>query len=115
MSSIFAALANGGSALRQFERAVTLVQTNVVNANSPGYASQNFQFEAQPFAPDAGLYGGVQTSGIVSSRDEFAESAVRRQASQEGYFTQLSQTLSTVQAAFDVGTPGGLSASMQSL
>jgi flagellar hook-associated protein 1 FlgK len=115
MSSLLAALANGGNALRQFEKAVTAVQSNVVNASTPGYAAQQLQFTAAPFSPDSGLYGGVEVNGIGSTRDEFAEAAVRRQASQEGFYGQRVQTMSSIESAFDVGTSGGLTDTMQSL
>jgi flagellar hook-associated protein 1 FlgK len=115
MSSLLAALANGGNALRQFERAVTLTQTQVVNASTPGYAAQQLRFEAMPFAPESGLYGGVRVGAIESTRDEFAEAAVRRQASNLGYHAQSVITLSSVEASFDIGDDGGVPASMQKL
>jgi flagellar hook-associated protein 1 FlgK len=113
MSNLLAALANGGNALRQFEKAVSLTQTDVVNASTPGYAAQQLRFEATP--PESGLYGGVQVAAIESTRDDFAESAVRRQTTQQGFFTQTAQTLASVESAFDVGTEGGLAGSLQSL
>jgi flagellar hook-associated protein 1 FlgK len=115
MSSLLAALANGGNALREFEKAVSLTQTDVVNASTPGYAAQQLQFVATPYAADTGLYGGVQVAGIESTRDDFAEAAVRRQASQEGFYSQQAETLASIEAAFDVGSSGGLSSSIQSL
>src|SRR5262249_35968292 len=40
---------------------------------------------------------------------------VRRQSSQEGFYQQRVKTVSSIESAFDLGTPGGLADTMQSL
>src|SRR3974390_1243889 len=101
MSSLLASFQSAGNALQQFEKAAGVSENNVVNASTPGYAAQYLRFQAQSFDPDQGLYGGVQAGPVESARDQYAESAVRRQTSQEGLYTQLASSLSGLQSAFD--------------
>jgi len=79
MSNLLASLTAGGNALDALQQALNVVQTNVSNASTPGYARQQALLTAQPMDIPAGLTGGVMFSGVQSARDNYADSAVQRQ------------------------------------
>jgi flagellar hook-associated protein 1 len=114
MPDLFAALRTSANALSVFEKSLDVTQNNVTNASTPGYAKQRMSFVPLP----EGL-GGVRTGLIESSRDRFAEAAVRQQTSVSGSLTQQSTDLSQIAAVFDVtgnsGIPAALSKFYQSL
>src|SRR5207249_1325790 len=92
MSGISDALNSSANNLRDLERSLATIQRNVGNASTPGYARQ-----------DTGA--ALDTAEALqqqSSRDEYAETAVRRNNSQLGQFDQLSSILSSVEPDFGV-------------
>jgi flagellar hook-associated protein 1 FlgK len=108
MSDLFAALRSSANALEVFQRALTVVQNNVVNASTPGYAAQSLSLEAEPFQPNAGLPGGVTAGEIQSSRDDYAEQSVRHQFSAMGTFEQKAQNLADLELNFNVSSDSGI-------
>src|SRR5208337_37569 len=91
MSSLIASMATAGNALDVYQQALTVVQNNITNSSTPGYATQSLNMVAQPFDVASGLAGGVAAQGLESSRDEYAEEEVRRQLQSLGtYETQAS-------------------------
>ncbi|MBI2679548.1 MAG: flagellar hook-associated protein FlgK [Candidatus Solibacter usitatus] len=108
MSDLFSALSNSANALQVFQRALTVVQNNVVNASSPGYAAQSLSLEAEPFQPNGGLPGGVTAGEIQSSRDEYSEQSVRQQFSALGTFEQKAQNLADLELNFNVSSDSGI-------
>jgi len=108
MPDLFSALSNSANALKVFQRALTVVQHNVVNASTPGYAAQSLSLEAQPFQPNAGLPGGVTAGEIQSSRDEYSEQSVRQQFSALGTFEQKAQNLADLEINFNVSSDSGI-------
>jgi flagellar hook-associated protein 1 FlgK len=115
MSSLLASLQTSANALDVFEQEIGVVQDNVINASTPGYARQELDTSAVGYQPSAGLYGGVQAGQIESARSEFAETAVRNELTQDGYQTERSDTLQNIQSAFDVTGQSGLSLAMNDL
>jgi len=113
MSNLFTSLVTTANALGVMERALEVSQNNVTNASTPGYAAQRMVLQAAEFEPQEGLIGGVCAGEIESTRDLYAEQAVRRQVESQGYFEQTAQSLSAVEPLFDVsgdkGIPGALS------
>jgi flagellar hook-associated protein 1 FlgK len=113
MSSLFAALTTAASSMDALEKAMGVVQNNVTNASTPGYASQSINLEAQLFDPSGHLSGGVTTAGLADSRNQFAEQAVWNQNELLGSATQSATSLSALQSVFNVsgtsGIPGALS------
>ena len=97
MSGLFSALNVSANALEAFQTALSVVQNNVANASTPGYAKQTVTLDALPFQPSAGLPGGVSVGQIQSARDEFAERSVRQQFSALGTAEQKAQSLSDVE------------------
>lgn len=113
--SLLSSLINSAESLRVFERALTVSQNNVANANTPGYARQTQTFEALSFDPLNGLPGGVKSGELLSSRDRFAEQAVWHQQQSYGYASQRRTSLSNLESAFPIGAGTGVSGSLNAL
>jgi flagellar hook-associated protein 1 FlgK len=114
VSNLLTSLLSSANALTVFDRALSVMQNNVTNASTPGYARQRILVEAAPFEPNEGLIGGVRAGEVESSRNLYAEQSVRRQVESLGYYEQLAQSLSSIESVFDIsgdaGIPGALSA-----
>lgn len=112
MANLFSTFYSAANALNVYDRVLEVTQTNVANASTPGYAKQSLRIEALPFDPALGLAGGVTTGQMESTRNEYAEQAVRRQTSALGRQQQAATTLTSLQAIFDIsgttGLPNGL-------
>jgi flagellar hook-associated protein 1 len=101
MSGINDALIGAGNSLGALQRSLDTIQQNVGNASTPGYARQDL----------VGAIGTVSDATVTqtqSSRDEFAETAVRQQNSLFGYYDQLSSTLQTAQTNFPASGDSGI-------
>ena len=100
------------SAMDAIQQALNAVQNNIVNASTPGYASEQVSFSAQSFDVQQGLSGGVEVS-LSSTRDQYLEQAVRTESSALGALQQQDPLLASLQSAFsasgDSGVPGALS------
>src|SRR5689334_957495 len=96
MSNVIASLNTAGAALGVFQEALSTVQNNVTNANTPGYASQSLDLTAQPFDLLSGLVGGVAAQGLHSARNEYAEEEVRRQLSTLGMYESQTSATNTI-------------------
>lgn len=106
MSNVLATLIESANALNAYDQVFQVVQNNVANANTPGYARQSLQLEAQAFEPP-GLQGGVTAGTVQSSRNQFAEQAVRQTTTGLGQQQQLENSLNSLQSLFDIsGTTG---------
>jgi flagellar hook-associated protein 1 FlgK len=79
MSNLMTSMATAGNALDVYQQALTVVQNNITNSTTPGYATQSLNLVAQPLDVAGGLAGGVAAQGLESARDEYAEEEVRRQ------------------------------------
>ena len=115
MSNLLASLGNSGNALNVLQQALAVIQNNVSNASTPGYATQQLNLAAQPFDVATGAAGGVASRGLLSSRDAYADSEVQRQAQALGLYTAQSQSTASVQSVFDVSGNSGVSAALTNL
>src|SRR5262249_17448134 len=110
--SILATLASSANALSVFDRVLEVTQNNVANASTPGYVKQRQSLLAMPFDPSVGLDGGVWMGDVESSRNEYADQAVRRQTTLLGNAQQDVNSLTSLQSLFDIsgnsGIPKGL-------
>jgi flagellar hook-associated protein FlgK len=113
--SLFSSLRSASEALRVFDRSLEVVQNNVANASTPGYARQIQDVVSLPFDPALGLSGGVRSLGLSSSRNQYAEVAVRRQVTQEGFFDQKQASLGAIEPSFDVSGEAGIAAALSKL
>jgi flagellar hook-associated protein 1 FlgK len=108
MGDLMASLLNSASALSVYEQALTVTENNVVNANTPGYAKQSATFEAEPFDLTVGLAGGVLAGPVQSSRDAFAEQAVRSQQTSVNFYQQKIADLTPVENYFPTSSTSGI-------
>jgi flagellar hook-associated protein 1 len=115
MSNLLASLSTSGNALNIFQQALDVVQNNVSNASTPGYAKQQINLTAMPFDVAGGLAGGVAARGLSNSRDEYAEEAVRSQTQLLGQYTAQSQATDTIQSFFDASGTSGVPAAFNNL
>lgn len=115
MANLLALYSATGSGLAAFQNALGVVQNNVDNASTPGFASQTPDLEAQPFAINSGLAGGVSAQGLLNSRNVYAEDAVQTQTQTLGYYTAVAQTTSTIQSQFGTSGTGGVAAALDQL
>jgi flagellar hook-associated protein 1 FlgK len=115
MSNLLSSLLNSSSALSAYEQVLVVTQNNVANASTPGYAKQTLSLEAMPLDLALGASGGVRTGTIQSSRDEYAEQAVRRQTVGLGQAQQNVNSLTAIQSQFDVTGTAGISSALNNL
>jgi flagellar hook-associated protein 1 FlgK len=113
--SLLNALQTAGNALSVFQQEISVVQDNVINASTAGYAAQQLTVSAVPLQPGAGLSGGVRAGGIETTRSQFAEHSVRSALMLDGYATTRAATLKNVESAFDVTGNSGLSGAINNL
>src|SRR5713226_5828424 len=109
MGSLTSALLVSANALEAFTRAVSTVENNVANVNTPGYAKQTLALTALAFDPAHGVPGGVSAGTLVSTRSEFLEQAVRNQNEQLGGQQQKAADLGQIQPLFDLNSKAGIS------
>jgi flagellar hook-associated protein 1 FlgK len=115
MGNILASLTNAGNALNVFQQALTVIQNNVNNSATPGYAAQSLNIEAQPLVVTGGLTGGVSSQGLQDSRDTYAEEQVQLQTATLGYYSAQSQATGAIQSYFNVTGSGGVPAALNNL
>lgn len=112
MSDLFGALDASASTLGAYQQALDLVQNNVGNASTPGYAAQQATFSPLPFDSVGRESGGVVFSGAQSMRNELSESYLQQQNSDLGSANALVSSLSQLQTAFDISGDTGISAAL---
>jgi flagellar hook-associated protein 1 len=115
MPGLLGALQSAGNALTAYQQALNVVQNNITNANTPGYATQAANLVAQPFDVAGGLAGGVAAQGLLSARDEYAEDEVRRQLQSLGVYQTQAQATGTLAANFDATGNTGIPAELNQL
>lgn len=114
-SNLIAALGTSGNALDVLQQALGVIQNNVSNSTTPGYATQTLNITSQPFDSAAGAAGGIAAQGLISSRDSYADTEVQRQLQTLGFYTAQVQSTSAIQSYFDVTGNSGVSAALSSL
>jgi flagellar hook-associated protein 1 len=107
-------LLNSSQAMDVFSQEFATIQNNISNQNTPGYAAQNLTLEADSFDPSAGLTGGLSSPGVMSTRSQFLEQAVRTQTTLLGTAEQQVQDLTPLQTLFDLSSTTGVSGSLDS-
>ncbi len=115
MSNLLATLTVASNALGAYNQVLNVVQNNVANASTPGYAKQTQILEPTKFDPWQGLAGGVALGRIISSRNEYAEQAVQQQTTILGQAQQDVNSLSALQSQFDITGNSGISAALNQL
>jgi flagellar hook-associated protein 1 FlgK len=108
VGNLFVSLRNAAGALKVFERAVGVVQSNVANASTPGYARQVQALTAMPMDLDRGLPGGVASAGTLDLRNGYAEATVRQRSAASGYADERRAQLEQLEPLYDIGQESGL-------
>ena len=115
MSNLLASLVSSASTLEAYGRVLETVQNNVSNASTPGYAKQRLNLYALPFDPRA-VSPAVCVPATWSARA--TSSPNRRCASRpagSGYQQQLVDSLTAVQANFDISGNQGIPQALNNL
>jgi flagellar hook-associated protein 1 FlgK len=115
MSNLLASLLSSAGTLEAYGRVLETAQNNVSNASTPGYAKQRINLDALPFDPAGGATGGVRAGSLVSSRNEYAEAAVREQTVASGYQDQLVGSLTEMESRFDISGNSGIPQALNNL
>lgn len=119
MGNLFSSLLSSANSLRTFDQALSVVQNNVSNASTPGYAKQVQGLAALRFLPEEGLSGGVAAADLISRRDESLEEAVRYRQSSVSFAEQRTSDLTQIEPLFspiaNAGISGALSSFFQSV
>jgi len=113
MAGLTDALSSAGGALSAYQRLLGVVQQNITNSSTPGYAKQQGSLEALPLDFSSGLAGGVAVRDIVSARDEFAEQQVWSHSQVLGRYEAQTQALQSIETVFGTGVAGGSSTGVQ--
>ena len=108
-------MSTASGALDAFNQVMSVIQNNVSNANTLGYANQTQVLEPLTFDPSQGFPGGVKAGQIVSSRDQYADQAVQQQTTLLGQAQQDVNSLTSLQSLFDVTGSSGISTAFNNL
>jgi len=99
--SLGSALAIAMSGLRANQSALSIVSSNIANAQTPGYISEGInQVEVQ--TGDSGA--SVIVTGVNRQLDQFIQSQLRTETSGGAYADQIASVLTQLQSVY--GTPG---------
>src|SRR5713226_407267 len=115
MGNLFTSLLSSANGLRAYEQALAVTQNNVTNASTPGFVKQTQNLEALPFDVTAGLPGGVRAGPVVSSRDGYAERAVRDQQTAFGFSHQKTTNLTPLETSFNLSGTSGIAPAISNL
>lgn len=115
MGNLFTSLLSSANGLRAYEQALAVTQNNVTNASTPGFVKQTQSLEALPFDLTVGLPGGVRAGPVVSSRDGYAERAVRDQQTSFGFSNQKTTNLTPLETSFSLSGTSGIAPSISNL
>ena len=115
MSNLLSLLVSSSSTLDAYGQVLETTQNNVANASTPGYAKQALQLLALPFDLTTSAPGGVRAGEVESSRNEYAEQAVRQQTTGLGAQQQLVDSLTNLQSLFDISGNQGIPKALNDL
>src|SRR5258706_16302788 len=95
------ALATAMSGLSANQAALSIVSSNIANAQTPGYVIQKVN---QVELPSGSVGSGVQVTGVSRELDQYVQSQLRTETSGGAYADQTSNILGQLQNVY--GTPG---------
>jgi flagellar hook-associated protein 1 len=96
------ALATAMSGLRANQAALSIVSSNVANAQTPGYVTQSVN-QIEVASGDTGA--GVRVTGVNRQLDQYIQNQLRTETSGGAYAGQTANILGQLQNVY--GTPGG--------
>lgn len=115
MGNLMVSLRNAAGAMEVFQRGMGVVQTNVANASTPGWARQTQVLTAKRTEFETGLAGGVSSGGTDDSRDALAEANVRAQLHGQGAADARAQQLGQLDQIFSVSQDSGINGALNKL
>jgi len=111
MGSLFTSMSSTAGAMKTLQRSLSVVQNNIVNASTVGYARQEASLIANPFDPNSSsTSGGVSSGPVLSSRDAFVEASVWKTQHRGGYADSLRTKLTEIERTFPLTSGSGVSA-----
>jgi flagellar hook-associated protein 1 len=99
--SLSSALANAMSGLRANQAALSIVSSNIANAQTPGYVAQSLN-QVEVTTGDTG--SSVMVTGVNRQLNQFVQSQLRTETSGGAYADQMASVLTQLQTTY--GTPG---------
>lgn len=105
-------MVNTAEAMRSLQSAVGVVQNNIINSSTAGYARQEQRMIANPFNPSGSMSGGVTAGPMDTTRNAYAESAVWKLQHRSGYSSELRSQLTQVERGLPIGASSGIAAEM---
>src|SRR3974377_192468 len=96
------ALATTIAGLRADQAALSIISSNVANAQTPGYVTETPDQVEVASGTDG---SSVQTAGVNRQLDLFVQNQLRTETGGGAYATQISNILGQLQSVY--GTPGG--------
>jgi flagellar hook-associated protein 1 len=96
------ALATAMAGLQANQAALSIISSNVANAQTPGYVTQT---PIQTEVASGGDGSSVQVTGVNRELDLFVQNQLRTETSGSSYANQMSNILGQLQDVY--GTPGG--------
>ena len=115
MGNLLSSLLSTAGAIKAYDRALDVIQNNVSNASTPGYAAARLSLVSQPFDPATGRTGGVKAGVLETSRDDFVEQAVWTQQNGVGQFTQKSASVGPIEQILGVTADASIPSSLNQL
>src|SRR5271168_2096931 len=110
MAGLFSSLNTASTALAVFSRALGVSQSNVANASTPGYASQQANILPIDLSGDG---AGTDYLSVTSNASSLADASVQAASSQASYSQTQTQQLSPVNQLFDITGSSGILAAFQ--
>src|SRR4051812_44826237 len=102
--SLGSALATAIAGLHTNQAALSIVSSNIANAQTPGYVSRTLtQIQVAGASTDAGA--SVRTMGVNRQLDQYLQTQLRTETSAGAYADQMSNVLAQLQSVY--GNPGG--------
>ena len=102
--SLSSALATAIAGLHTNQAALSIVSSNIANAQTPGYVSRTLnQIEIAGANSDSGA--SVRTMGVNRQLDLYLQTQLRTETSAGAYADKMSSVLAQLQSVY--GTPGG--------
>ncbi len=99
--SLSSALATAMSGLRANQAALSIVSSNVANAQTPGYVTQRIN-QVETTTGDTGA--SVNVTGVNRQLNQFIQTQLRSETSGGAYADQMASVLTQLQSIY--GTPG---------
>lgn len=109
MGSIFTSMVSTAGAMRALQRSLSVVENNIVNASTVGYARQESSLIANPYNPNSNsTSGGVSSGPLASTRDAFVEASVWKTQHKAGYSDSLSAKMTEIERSFPLTEGAGI-------